>query len=309
MRRRTLRAWGVVAASLLLAAGAPAQTPTPPPRCNDMWPAWSPDGRRIVFASDRTGDWEIYILTLGESQARRLTNAPGRDAHPAFSPDGKTIAFQSPREEEGHTNLYLMNTDGTNQRRITSHEGFAGVPVYSPDGKQLAYQWTTDIKDYQGWRLMMTAPSPGAPTRALTDGKANDQVPNWSPNGKRLVFFSDRTGVDQLYTMSPAGEDVRRLTTGPAADRSAAHSPDGKSIAFLSEREGKPGAVFLMAADGGGVRRIGRESPEHGVPFFSPDGMRLLITPSTPAGRQIWSLRIADGATAVLSRCSPQSPS
>jgi TolB protein len=273
-----------------------------------MWPAWSPDGKQIVFASDRTGDWEIYILRIGDEQARQLTRAPGRDAHPAFSPDGKTIAFQSPREEGGHTNLYLMNVDGSDQRRITSHEGFAGVPVYSPDGKQLAYQWTTDMKDYQGWRLMMTAPAAGAPTRALTDGKANDQVPNWSPDGKRLVFYSDRSGVDQLYTMTPSGEDVRRLTTGPAADRTAAYSPDGKSIAFMSEREGKPAAIFLMNADGTSVRRIGKEAPEHGVPFFSPDGTRLLLSPSTSTGRQTWSLKIADGSTELLSRCTPQSP-
>jgi TolB protein len=272
-----------------------------------MWPAWSPDGTQIVFASDRTGDWEIYLLRIGEATARRLTSAPGRDAHPTFSPDGKTIAFQSPREGE-HTNLYLMNLDGSNQRRITSHEGFAGVPVFSPDGKQIAYQWTTDMKDYQGWRIMMSAPAAGAPTRPLTDGKANDQVPNWSPDGKRLVFFSDRTGVNQLYTMAPSGEEVRRLTSGPADDRTAAYSPDGRSIAFLSEREGKPGAVFLMSADGAGARRIGKEAPEHGVPFFSPDGTRLLISPSTPTGREIWSVKVADGSTEVLSRCSLQTP-
>jgi Tol biopolymer transport system component len=276
-------------------------------KCNDMWPAWSPDGKQIVFASDRTGDWEIYVLRLGDREPRRLTSAPGRDAHPAWSPDGKTIAFQSPREG-AHTNLYLMNSDGSGQRKITSHEGFAGVPAFSPDGRQIAYQWTGDMENFRGWRVMMTAPAPGAATRALTDGKANDQVPNWSPDGKRLIFYSDRTGVDQLYTMTPDGADVVRLTDAPAADRTGAYSPDGKTIAFMSEREGKPAAIFLMHADGTHVRRIGKESPEHGVPFFSPDGRSLLLSPGLPAGRQIWSMQVTDAATRVLSRCTPAPP-
>jgi len=70
-----------------------------PPRLvgNDDFPAWSPDGKKIVFMSDRDGDIEIYVVNADGTHLKRLTHAPGRDAHPAFSRDGRKIAFQSPR--------------------------------------------------------------------------------------------------------------------------------------------------------------------------------------------------------------------
>jgi Tol biopolymer transport system component len=232
--------------------GSPA--PLQAAACNDSFPAWSPDGTRIAYSSDRTGDIEIYVLTLGSKEDLRLTTAPGRDAHPSWSPDGRQIAFQSPREGE-HTNLHLMNADGSNQRRITAHRGFAGVPVWSPDGRRLAYQWRPETAGARWQLMLMNVDPPGAP-EALTDGAANDQVPNWAPDGKRLVFYSDRTGTDQLYTMTVEGR-VTRLTNSSAADRPAVFSPDGKSIAFLSTRDGEPAAAYVMDAGDANVRRIG----------------------------------------------------
>jgi Tol biopolymer transport system component len=268
--------------------------------CNDSFPAWSPDGTRIAYSSDRTGDIEIYVRTLASGTDLRLTTAPGRDAHPSWSPDGRQIAFQSPRED-GHTNLYLMNADGSNQRRITAHRGFAGVPVWSPDGRRLAYQWRPETEGAR-WQLMLMSVDPQGAPEALTDGAANDQVPNWAPDGRRLVFYSDRTGIDQLYTMTIEGR-VTRLTSANAADRTGVFSPDGKSIAFLSTRDGEPAAAYVMGADGASVRRIGNVRPQYGAPFFSPDGASLLINPQGNRGREIWRLRVADGQTEVLSRC------
>ena len=275
--------------------------PQSPATCSDQWPAWSPDGNQIVFVSDRTGDPEVYVKSLPGGEPRRLTTTPGRDAHPSFSPDGKTIAFQSPREG-AHTNLYLMNADGTNQRRVTSHEGFAGMPVWSPDGAHLAYQWTPDLKT-QKWRLMLLRLGSNDAPRELTDGTAHDQVINWAPDGRRLLFHSDRTGSDQLYTLTLDGV-VTRLTSAAANDRSGTWSPDGKLIAFMSDRESAPAGVFVMKADGSGARRLGTLAPGHGVPFFSPDGSRVLATPRGAHGSEIVAVRLSDGGIDRVSHCS-----
>ena len=285
-------------ALLLVAAGA--QTTR---TCDDVWPSWSPDGRRIVFASNRTGDFDIYVLTLGSpSPPVRLTDAPGRDAHPMFSPDGSRIAFQSPREPGGHTNLYVMNADGSDQRRLTNHTGFAGVPAWSPDGARLLYQWTPAFGTVK-WRLMLMPADGRMPSRELTGAGANDQVPNWAPDGRRLVFVSDRTGHDQLFTMTLDGA-VTRLTQTTAADRSGAWSPDGRSIAFKSERSGSTAGTYVMNADGSSQRRIGTVDSGHGIPFFSPDGRRLLETRTGPAGAEIWSVDVVGGAAMRLSGCT-----
>jgi TolB protein len=118
-----------------------------------------------------------------------------------------------------------------------------------------------------------------------------------------MVFYSDRTGINQLYVMNRDGSGVVRLTTTPAEDRTAAFSPDGASIAFMSERDGTPAGIYLMRADGSGLRRVGDLRPGHGVPFFSPDGSRVLATVTEAVGAGIWSVRVSDGTAERLSGC------
>lgn len=301
----TLNLVAGLAVAVGAALGAQALPGTASPAaCNNMWPAWSHDGTRLVFVSDRTGDPEVYVQALDGTVARRLTHTPGRDAHPSFSPDGRQIAFQSPREGI-HTNLYLMDADGANQRRITSHTGFAGMPVWSPDGRFLAYQWTPDLEAAK-WRLMLLEIATGT-TRQLTDGRAQDQVINWAPDGRRFVFHSDRFGRNQLLTLTLDGA-VQRLTTTAFDDRNGAWFPDGSRVAFLSDREGSPGGIFTMRADGTDLRRVAPLAVQHGVPFVSPDGRRVLASPRAEKGSEIWAVDVATGAAARLVGCEPMKP-
>jgi Tol biopolymer transport system component len=79
-------------------------------------PAWSPDGRKIAFVSDRDGNSEIYVMNANGSGQRSLTRNPAYDADPAWSPDGRKIAFVSNRD--GNYGVYVMNADGSGQRRL-----------------------------------------------------------------------------------------------------------------------------------------------------------------------------------------------
>src|SRR5690349_11511874 len=96
---------------------APADPPQPR---SDMFARWSADGTRIVFVSDRDGDEEIYVMNADGTEPKRLTRAPGRDAHPDFSRDGRRILFQSQRGNGTDTNVYVMNSDGSDPRPLTS---------------------------------------------------------------------------------------------------------------------------------------------------------------------------------------------
>jgi len=271
--------------------------------CHDQWPAWSPDGGSIVFTSTRTGDHEIFTLSLADGQVRQLTDTPGRDAHPAFSPDGRQIAFQSPRGD-GNTNLYLMDVDGTGLRRLTHESGFLGVPAWSPDGKRLAYQWRPEVPGAR-WQLMTLTLSDRS-IRPITNGSANDQVVNWSPDGNSLLFHSDRTGKNQIYTWSDGV--TRRVIESPFNDSSASWSPDGGRISFVSERASPERGIYVMNPDGSSTRRIGTLDAGHSLPFFSPDGRTLLVTPTTETGTEVWTLSVDDGTAKKLTSCTPASP-
>lgn len=275
-----------------LAAGQPA-SPPPEAHVNNEFPQWSWNGAQVVFTSDRDGDLEVYLVNADGSNLRRLTSATGRDAHASFSHDNKHIVFQSPRAG-GDTNVYAMDTDGNGVTRLTWLKGFAGVPVYSPDDRQIAFQWrvTSDFQDTRKWMICVMNRD-GSHLRVLTDGTANDQVPNWTRRGDRLLFFSDRTGKNQLYTMRPDGGDVRPLVRTAFNDQTGFWSPDNRRISFVSDRDGNS-ELYTMDAQGRGVARLTRTPAIERSAVWSPDGRRLAYTVEDDSHTDIYVMN-ADG--------------
>jgi TolB protein len=102
----------------------------------DDWPAPSPDGGSLAFASSRDGDFEIYVARIDGSTPRRLTESPGLDIRPAWSPDGRRLAFTSMRD--GNYEIYVIAADGSGLRRITNHPERDDFARWHPDGKHLA---------------------------------------------------------------------------------------------------------------------------------------------------------------------------
>jgi len=280
---------------------APGQQPT----ANNIFPRWSHDGKKIVFTSDRDGDPEIYIMNADGSRPVRLTHAPGRDAHPYFSRDGRRIVFQSPRANGTDTNIYVMNSDGSHVTQLTNLKGFAGVPVYSLDEKLILFMWreTNNFRDDKKWRICLMK-SDGSDFRAITPGAANDQVPNWSRDSQRLLFFSDRTGKNQLYTMKPDGTDVQRLTLNEFNDQSAFWSPDNKKIAFISDRAGNYD-LYVMDADGKNMRRLTQTLAIERAPVWSLDGKKIIFSSDGDGPSQIYVMN-ADGSNLLCLTRAPK---
>jgi Tol biopolymer transport system component len=161
----------------------------------ELRPAWSPDGRRLAFMSNRDGDFEIYVVDADGSNVRRLTDDPGNDFNPAWSPDGKEIAWNSDRG--GDFKVYVMKADGTGVRRLTDAPGVDSVPSWSPRGDEIAFESSRDGKA----EIYVMNADGGDQRDVSNDPNANDLNPAWSPNGRRIAFTSDRDGSNDVFVM------------------------------------------------------------------------------------------------------------
>jgi TolB protein len=179
-------------------------------------PAWSPDGSRLALTLSKDGNPEIYVLTLATGVMRRLTRHAGIDTDPSWAPTGQQLAFVSDRG--GSPAIYVMDTEGANVRQITSG-GFHTQPRWSPKGDVIVY--TARQGPHDLWAMNPDGSNP----RRLTSGAGNNQGAGWAPNGRHLVFQSDRLGRWQLFTMLADGTEQAPLTRGPGEHTSPSWSP------------------------------------------------------------------------------------
>ena len=171
-------------------------------------PAWSPDGKWVLFSMSQGGRTDIYRITsAGGGTPERLTNGPGINIGGSYSPDGSRIVFESDRS--GGQQLYVMNADGSNQRRISHGGGRYATPEWSPRGDLIAF-----TKMSGDFKIAVMTPN-GDNERILTNGWQDEQ-PTWSPNGRVLQFFRTtpgRQGTSQVWQVDLTGVNERRIPT------------------------------------------------------------------------------------------------
>ena len=142
----------------------------------DRDPAWSPDGRRIAFSSERDGNSEIYVMNADGSGLTRITNNSDYDGVPAWSPDGRRIAFASRRD--GNSEIYAMNADGSNQTRLTNRSASDWYPSWSPDGRRIAFSSQAGGSDS---REIYAVNVDGSGVTRITNNSDHDSYPSWGP--------------------------------------------------------------------------------------------------------------------------------
>jgi Tol biopolymer transport system component len=194
-------------------------------------PAWSPDGSKIAFASDREENWEIWVMNADGTEQKRLTYFYGQDGSPTWSPDGTKIAFSSllGGQYEERT-IYMINAN----------------PVGYLDPKP-GLTKLTNFDPYMRWQHMN---------------------PAWSPDGTKIAFDSNQGGAE-IWVMNADGSGQTQLTDNTAVDWHPAWSPGGSKIAFMSDRDGSY-EIFVMNADGTGQHDVTNEGDYNRDPAWSP---------------------------------------
>ena len=222
-------------------------------------PVWSPDGRQIAFAMKPAGatdenESEVYVMRSDGSGVRRLTNAPGDDSHPHWSADGKRIFFNSARATpdlkadwtQQWIDIYSMAADGSNVRRHTDCRAVCTYPVPSPDGRTIAHRKTLGSaglswaqEPVQRNSEVFITRLDGSSSTNLSDIPAYDGCHSWSPDGRWLVFASNRgqsPNVGQIFAIRPDGRDLKQLTQG-LSKAQPSFSSDGKHLYFYENVE------------------------------------------------------------------------
>jgi TolB protein len=229
------------------------------------------------------------------SGATRLTHSPGRDAHPFFLPDGR-IVFQSPRDYEAanEVDLYVMRADGSEQRRIVTTPGFDGVPVPNRAGSRLAFQRSPLRAGGEFHWELFVVDTGGRGERQLTRNAWSSQVPSWSRDDRRIVFYANPAGRDQLFLLDVGSGAVTALAPSAGEDNAPAFSPDGRSVAFVSTRDGGR-HLYRVDLPAGRVTRLTSGVEIWGQPSWSADGRCILLSGITTGVNDIYSVN-ADGS-------------
>jgi TolB protein len=213
------RAMGTVSGTLLLGLGlALGQGKAPEARrltthpADDFHPSFTPDGRAILFDSDREGHWELYLLALDGAEPRRLTSGVRSSDHPRLFPDGRRILYE--RELPQEVELYVLGLDGGQPTRPGNYELFTMDPLggdvvrltdsaqpegehaFSPSGKHVAF-----VRGEGAAAELWLMNADGSGARQLTHDRARDTVPSWSPDGRALVYASERDGNLELFLL------------------------------------------------------------------------------------------------------------
>ena len=261
-----------------------------------LWAVTSPLWGKIVFYSDRDGNYEIYAMNANGNNPVRLTFDAAADFSPVWSLDGRQIAFESDRD--GNKEIYLMDADGTNQRNLTNHPASDSSPTWSSDSSQIAF---TSTRNTPSSLFVMDAD--GSNVKQITRHGRFIDKPKWSPDGTQFAF-----GSYSIYVINAQGRAPARLAEPAEVARAMileGWSPDGQQLLYAEANMPADKDTLVIATLNQFKRAIIRwrrvpvparlEMVFHSA-AFSADGKSVLFAGKWKGNNQwkIFQFRLAD---------------
>ena len=216
-------------------------------RDRDSFPSWSPDGKQILFASNRDGNYEIYIMDMNGQNQIRLTDNPANDHDPVMSGNGD-IVFISNRDGRNH--LYIMDGNGKNVRRLTNSNAIETSPSISHSGEKIVFTSNGDDGNY-----LIISDLSGNTLAAIPGVFMN---PSFSPDDQQIAVDSEKFSnvcSFSIHIMNSDGSDLHLLPTHTCQagnyDKNPVWSPDGEWILYWSMRgEENVANLYKIRVDG-----------------------------------------------------------
>ena len=323
-------------------------------------PQLSPDGKHIIFTVKRVAaetekkHTDLWLANTETGALQQFSYGDTSDTHPRWSPDGSQIAFLSNRKDEKQAQLYVLPFHGGEARPMTDLKGaFAGF-AWSPDGRQFVTQFRkkdeaaiereedpkkkelgvvsrhiTSLRyKYDGagylpgekFHIWVIDAFSGAGTQ-LTEGEFDETDPQWTPDGKHILFISNRHPQwelhpfeDELYLIPAAGGEMKKVDAHYGRKHSPSFSPDGQFVAYLGEPAGdwyRNTRLYVVPTTGGDARELtgqhdvtlssetltdtGSDTPQS-RPTWSNDGRSITIQTSQNGCEQLRAFSVEDGS-------------
>ncbi len=247
---------------------------------NEMHPFWSPDGKMIVFYSNRAGNEDIYTISVETGQKTQLTNNISADSQPTWSPNGQYIAFESDRN--GDYDIYIIRPDGTGLKRLTKSPLREMTPAWSPDGKKIVYE--VDING--NWQLF-TLDLKSGKTEQLTDTAKDHLAACWSLDGEEIFYSSSHRGAHQtdveIQAIHLSKKKNRAITHQSGVSSNISIAEDISTMVFNTHRDGN-WEIYSMELNGENLKRLTFNEDKRadfefsnidGEPALSPDGQKI----------------------------------
>jgi len=274
----------------------------------DFNPSISPDGKKLLFVSNRDGNREIYLTDLewldGYTQwrgnnLRNITNSDENDWTPVFSPVENRIAFSTYFPENDNYDIFIMDDDGNNKENLTNTSSYEKFPQFSPDGSFMIYQ---------GWQkgkmeiffLGLLDRNNINITRNVNSNDIISHGNSFYPDGESIVFTSERDGNRNLYLMKINGSDLEQLTNHESSDYEPVFSPDGKSIVFTSERDGNK-EIYIIDPISKNVKNLSNHSGDDWNPRFYHDSQKIVFQSSRDGNWEIYMMDLNGNGQTNLS--------
>ena len=247
----------------------------------DQYPAWSPDGKKIAFVSNRNGGYiQIWVIDADGKNPIRLTDGLW-DQNPAWSPDGKKIAYDvllNPWDnDKWNRTIYVMDSDGENNRKLIKRPQWDINPAWSPDGNRIVFSSGKIAPQHE----IHAINADGRNSRQLTKDIGHKRMPSWSHDGRHIAYTRNM----RIWVMNSDGRNQRRLTN-IVGDENPTWSPQGDAIAFQSYGRGRRDrrGIYLVDVTNGAVNRL-----QHDLGFWDqqPDWLYPGALAVTPEGSRI----------------------
>jgi WD40-like Beta Propeller Repeat len=197
---------------------------------NEIEPDWSPTASKVVYSSDASDSWQLYVVDVPTRRKTMITDG-GQNTDPVWSPDGKKVAFES--DSAGNWDIWVYDVATGETTNVSNSPRPEFDPAWSPGGERVVF---TRVRP--GASDLFTADVFTGKVRRLTRSKALEFDPSWSPDGTRIAFDRLSNRDYDIYVLTLQSRKVVRLTKARGEDSDPDWSPDGSQILFLSARDG-----------------------------------------------------------------------